>query len=238
MRAKRIRILFSVSIAIIVSLFFAGALGAQTVDITPADKNITPPAGNGIKEAPLGSVPVTPSGTTTLAANSLDLQIAGNTNSTSTGMDAMEQSMGMDAMEKSMDMDMMNMASNTMINMSNMSNSNSMNNSGMMGMMGMMDGMGNMANTNNTNNMAAMNNNGPVLAQLQTSNAAILQLIASLSAQPSNANQQAQLNSLYQMLSIQNTLIQTVLTNSGNAATATNTNSMSNGNGMSGMGMM
>lgn len=224
MRPKRIRVFIIALAGFTVSLFFAATLGAQPIATIPPDINIPVPNSNTVKEVPLGSTSATPSSTTD--PNNLDLQIAGNTNSSS-GMNS--------------DMDMMSMMSSMMGGMmGNMGNSGNMNNSGGMGMMGMMGGMGGMNNTSNMNNMPNTNANinGPILAQLQASNGTILQLISSLSNQPANANVQTQLNSLYQLLANHTAIIQMLLTNTGSTTAASSMSNMNNTSSMSSMGMM
>lgn len=213
-RNRSIMVLMTAAVLIFVA---AGSVLAQTSDPAMGNMNMAaspPAAANNAaaapKEVPLGSTPADPNGAAQSA--NLDLQVAGNSNGSGSMMDD----------------DMM---------------TGNMNGSNNMGMMGDDMMMGNMNNSNMQNmNNAQPTANNPVtlqlLAQLQSTNTLIAQLLTTLQNQP-GGNSQAQLQPLHQLLANQNALIKTLyasLNNPGNNQTGGNMNNSSGG--MSGMGMM
>lgn len=220
MKKTQLRVLSLVLTASLIMLMTGGVMAAQPDPMTNHStmNNSTTPGPN---EVPLGSTPNAPAG-----SSNLDLQMSTNSNGSMSSGGNMGMDMGM--MNQMMGMEKMMMG-----NMSGMMGMENM----MMGNMGGMMGMGNM-------NMGSMNMSGSndvntaVLAQLQASNTAIMQMLFTLSGQPNNSNLQPQIQALYQMLANQNALIQMLNTNSMNMNSGQSNMSGSSMSGMGGMGMM
>jgi hypothetical protein len=101
-------------------------------------------------------------------------------------------------------------------------------------------GMNNMSGANtmpsmNQNNLELVNHQ--ILIQIQSYNAMLMQMLATINKQNNNGNLQAALQPIYQMITNQSYLIQMLYSNLNNSATNTNNGSNSN-NGMGSMGMM